>query len=274
MASPRPTLKGMMTSCGPMQESIMQNLTRWEFRNLQLAGIRISVSREYQRRHQLPDHCNEICHGTQCDNSTESFDVRSCKGRPMIVMKNGKLLLKECVGTTPMEPCIRDDWWRWWRLDQDDPNPNPEPNRDQYPIHTKVCRPCRDASAAELLEEQLLNIAQYNAPLCKTHSLDQAIAQLPLNVCRCLAFVRDPWRCRRCYISTLSYLAYRAHNQPPLRQIVSVWQRAWMYLKSLWASQQQPGPVCPLEGCSRQAWLEQNSERMHMCLACYAITKT
>ncbi|MCJ1470932.1 hypothetical protein MMC07_009580 [Pseudocyphellaria aurata] len=271
MANPRPTLEGILTSCGPVLESITQNLTGWEFRNLQLAGVRISVGREFQRRHQIPNHCNNEIHlGTECDNTTESFDVRSCKGRPMIERKNGRILLEEWVGTTPMYSCLRDDWWRGWQLLVDDPNPHPEPNRDQYPIHTKICRPCRDASAAELLEEQLLTIAQYNAPLCKVHSLDQTIAQFPHNACRCLAFVRDPWRCRRCYQATLAYLAHRAHIQPLFRQFAPAWQRAWVYFKSLWAS---PGPVCPMEGCSRPAWLEQNSERIQMCLACKAITK-
>ncbi|MCJ1470949.1 hypothetical protein MMC07_009597 [Pseudocyphellaria aurata] len=159
MANPRPTLEGMITSCGPLLESIMQNLTPWEFRNLQLAGVRTSVGQEFQRRHQLPNRCNEIHFGTECDNTTESFDVRSCKGSPMIVWKNGEILLKEWVGTTPMGPCIRDDWWRAWKLHVENPNPHPEPNQDQYPIHTKICRPCRDASAAELLGEQLLTIA-------------------------------------------------------------------------------------------------------------------
>ncbi|MCJ1465009.1 hypothetical protein MMC07_003624 [Pseudocyphellaria aurata] len=250
----------------------MQNLTRWEFRNLQLAGVRISVSREFQERHLLPNRCNEIIPTRlkpQCDNTTESFDVRSCKGRPRRMIKMFTIYLEERVGSTPMESCLRDDLWR---LALASPNPDPEPNRDQYPIHTKICQPCRDASAEELLAEQSRMIARFNKPLCKVHSLDRRIASFPRNACRCLAFVRDSWRCRRCYEHTLSYLAYRANNKPPFHQSVPVWQRVWVYFKSFWASPPPHEPVCPMERCSRQPWLEQYSERMQICLVCHAIT--
>ncbi|MCJ1470077.1 ATP-dependent Lon protease pim1 [Pseudocyphellaria aurata] len=243
MANPRPTLEGVITSCLPVLESIIQNLSPWEIRNLQLAGVRIPVGREFQRRHHVPNCCNEISLirlGPPCDNTTESFDVRSCKGRPMEVKKNGKILLEERVGNTPMEPCLRDEWWRLI-LANPNPDPHPEPNRDRYPIHTKICQPCRDVFVAELLEAALLTIARYNTPLCKAHSLDHAIAQFPPNACRCLAFINEPWRCRRCHFNALDYLAYRAHNKPPFRRSLPVWRRAWVFFKRFWSSK-QPAP--------------------------------
>ncbi|MCJ1467497.1 hypothetical protein MMC07_006122 [Pseudocyphellaria aurata] len=275
MADPPPTFEGMITRCGPVLESIMQHLTRWDFRNLQLAGVRISVSREFQRRHHLPNRCDEVALATlanpktYCDNTSETFDIRPCMGSPMKVTKNGVLLLEQRLGSTRIQCCLRDEEWRWYLLQ---PNPDPEPNIDRFPIHTKICLPCRDASAAELLEEQSQVIARFNATLCKVHSLDHMTAQFPVNSCRCLAFVRDPWRCRRCYEDTLMYLGVRTEHPPPICQHIPDWQRPWVYLKSLWDSCHS-GPTCPIEGCFRPAWLDPTGARMQMCMSCYAITK-
>lgn len=276
MANAPSEFEQMITNNGPVQTSIIRNLTPWEFRNLQLAGIRIPVNRVFQRRHQTLIRCNERDPENpeeRCPNTTELFEeIRACAGRPFGIVK-GKTFMESWMGAEKTRPCIQYEPWkiqerRWLVIES---QPGSEPNVRQYPIHTKVCRRCRDFYAAEQLNEQLREIADFRTPLCKWHSLEQA-RQSPLNVCRCLAFINDKWRCRRCYSQTLSFLnAHAGNSKWSLTNVRIPWSHPQAYLRSLWASR---GTVCPIQGCFEQSWLDRTGERMQMCLGCNTIIRT
>lgn len=257
--------KQLIENNGPVQESLIPHLTRWEFRNLLLAGVRVPVSRAFQRRHLKPTRCNENdpdAPGERCANTTESVDeIRACTGHPLWV-SNRTFYLKKWTGAQEIRPCLQTE--RFPEADLDD-----EPNTDNHPIHSKICRRCRDFYAAEHLDEQRWTMAQFSAPLCKRHSLAQA-AQLPLNACRCFAYVNDVWRCRRCHRDSMYYLKLRAdYFRKPLMDVDIPWRHPVKRLRSLWAEERL---VCPIEGCLRQPWAGQNGKGMRMCLGCNAIT--
>lgn len=276
MADPPSTFERMITNNGPVQISIMRNLTRWDFKNLQLAGVRLGVSRVFQRRHQIPDRCSERDPEEpeeQCANTTESFDeIRACAGHPMRV-RHPKVLMKRRLGEQWTRPCLLvGSWWqpvlvRPW-INQE--NRTDQPNTSTYPIHAKVCRRCRDLNAAELLVEQSQTIAGFRTPLCKQHSLEQN--QLPLNGCRCFDYINNQWRCRFCSINTLNYLRTRVNFFRTSRTNARIpWSRPWAYLRHVLALD---GLACPIEGCMQQPYpesLDVNSERMQLCWGCNAI---
>lgn len=280
MANAPSAFEQMITNNGPVQTSIIRNLTPWEFRNLQLAGIRISVNREFQRRHQAPIRCNErdpVNPDERCPNTTESFDeIRACAGHPFGCVK-GKtfqdIWMGIWMGAEKTRPCIQNEPWhiqeKGWLVTES--QPGNEPNTIQYPIHTKVCRRCRDYNAAESLNVQLRAIAHFRTPLCKWHSLEQA-RQSPLNACRCFAFINDKWRCRSCYSQTLSYLSgHAAVSRWFLTDVRIPWSQPRAYLRSLWTSSET---VCPIQGCFEQSWLDRTGESMQQCLGCNTISRT
>lgn len=253
---------------GPIQTSIMQNLTRWDFRNLLLAGIRISVSRGFQRRHQKPTRCNEgdpERPGKRCANTTESFDdIRACAGHPALVFRKGKIHLEDWLGAQEIQPCLQHERFRVWES-----NPDNEPNVSKYPIHSKVCRRCRDFYAAQGWHHHLL-IARFRQPLCKRHSLAHS-NRFPLNACHCLAYVNDKWRCRRCCIDTMDFVEIRAIEFRRSRpRVKTPWSRPWAYLTRLWARSEPQ--FCPIDGCTHQPWRDlTRRERMQLCFGCNAI---
>lgn len=272
MAKPPSLLEQMIANNGPIQASIMRHLTTWEFRNLQLAGVRLPVSRAFQRRQLIPNRCNERdpdIPENQCANTTETFDnIRACAGRPMIDLP--QIEMDKTIEAQKMQPCLKNEWWR-----VRDSNQVNEPNTSNHPIHTKVCSRCRDRYAWEQLVEQVQRIATLRVPLCKRHSLEQA-NPLPPNNCHCYGYINDKWRCRRCNSETLYYLEYRAEvYRKSLADSRIPWSQPWASLRSLWALiQRSKRRVCPIEGCMRQPWLDRTKrERMQLCMGCNEISR-
>ena len=252
---------------GPVQTSIVRNLTRWEFRNLQLAGVRIPAGRDFRRKYLIADRCDEWNPERRlrrCANTTKTFDeIKACSGSPAY---SAGTILADSITDQEIKACLRPEVW-WWREE----SPGNCPNADKYPECTKVCRRCRDAYAAEDLNDQLQTIAGFRTPLCKSHSLQQA-KQLPLNACRCFDYIHDKWRCSYCYCDTLYYLTSRAHVfRTSLADVQIPWSHPWAYLTSLWTSRKRM--VCPIKGCFQQPWLDETRDRMHMCMACEAICR-
>lgn len=269
MANPLSMFEQMMNRNGPIQESVMRNLTHWDFRNLQLAGVRIPVSRGIQRKFLKPNRCNERdpeSRFEQCTNTTRSIDeVRACVGRPSWFSR-GKFRFEKWIGDQEIQPCLQTE-----RYPAPESNPENEPNMGGCPIHSKVCRRCRDFYAARQLNEQLSIIGQFCTLLCKRHSLEHA-NQFPLNACRCHGYMNDNWRCNRCATDTIGYLDARAGMFGiSLMQAKIPWYHPLARLRSLWGSR---GSRCPIEGCVRQPWLDGgNRARMQMCLGCNSITR-
>lgn len=256
MANPS-SFENLISNYGPVQTSILNNLTRWEYRNLQLAGVRLPVSREFLKTHQIPTRCHEQNPENldeQCANTTETFDeIRACEGHPLRLLRPEEL----------HQPCIH---MPAWLLNSYDPA---EPNIDRHPIHTKVCRRCRDFNADELLPMQLQTIAQFRMPLCERHSRKEA-GQLPHNECRCLSFINDKWRCRSCSESTMLFLASGATNN---RSSLDDRRISWTHPRAYFRNRRNPEIMrCPIEGCVRPAWLDANG--MQLCMGCCAIIRT
>lgn len=269
MADSLSKFEQMFMSNGPIQTSIIQNLTRWELRNFQLAGVRVPRSRDFQKKHEIPNRCDqgnpEKNAFEQCANTTKSFDeIRACIGHPLWVRH--KNLHQENWAGAPNRPCLRNV-----RSLFRESNPEHQLNTAKYPIHTKVCRRCRDFYAFEDPDEQLQKIAEFQMPLCKKHSFQQQ-RRFPLNVCHCFDYVHDEWRCCHCYSHTMCYLIARSETfRESLTNVRIPWSQPFTRLRSLWAPSE--GPVCPIEGCLRKPWLDRTRERMQMCLACCSISK-
>ena len=232
MANAPSRFEQMIMNNGPVQTSIMRNLTRWEFRNLQLAGVRFSGNRLLLRKYLIPDRCNEwepqislLWKSERCLNTSKSFDgVRACSGCPVSISEES-LVMGKGIGGEEIEKCVREV--HWW----DD-----EVNAERYPIHKKVCSRCRQYYAAANLADQLQRIAQFRTPLCKQHSLEHS-NQFPSDACCCFGFVNHKWRCTSCYASTLNYLSTRAHVfSRALREKKIPWSHPWEYLRSFWTS--------------------------------------
>lgn len=281
MANALSMFEEMITTHGPVQESIIRNLTAWELRNLQLAGIGILASQEVQRKYQIPNRCSEKDPDNQegmCTNTTESFDeIRACVGHPSnLPIPKPLQVLQNWLGDHKTKPCLENlevEFWRSLERLRHPPGsvPEREANTDERPIHNKVCRRCRDFYAAENLNEQLTTIESFRWPLCKYHGLKMA-TEFPLNACRCLAFVNEQWRCKRCTNYTLAFLNMRAFKaQCSLRRLTFPWSRPWKCLRMLW---DLPWPYCPIEGCLEPACFDETSEGMQLCLGCNTICCT
>lgn len=271
MANPnRPSkFEQMILNHGPIQESIIQNLTRWDFRNLLLAGVRTPVNQEFQRKHQLPTRCNEEdpeIPGEQCPHSTATGDeIRACSGRPMWVTKDKKVYVTKWIGHQP-----------WLNHRGQHSNSDDGQNTIQHPIHFKVCKRCHESCAAVNRAKSLLTIARFRTPLCKMHSREQS-KQSPPDACRCLDFIFGNWdskpKCSKCQSITQFYLFARSainrkNSSAPKFPWSSPIFAQWKNL--LWPDSKKP--VCPIEGCTRRPWLDESRhERMQMCLGCNAI---
>lgn len=277
MADHPSSFERMIANNGPIQESILRYLTRWDFRNLQLAGVRISINRQVRRQYQIPDRCD----GTypedsveRCINTTQSFDeIRACEGHPEVDWEESEL--KKSTAAQKISPCLQDQ-----RFSDRARNPDNEPNTNKYPIHTKICRGCRDHLAAIVArdsDQQLRMIADFGRPLCEQHSLEHA-NRFPINACRCLDYMNNTWRCFGCFNDTLFYMKNRVcflENSIRHQNERTPWSQPLAYLRGLWSSVgASEVPFCPIDGCMQRPWLDETrNERMQLCLGCNAISK-
>ena len=266
MAATPSKFEQMVINNFPIQTSMIGNLTRWEFRNLQLAGVIIPVDRTFLRKQLVPNRCNELNETRtggvkRCTNTTERFDdIKACSGSPSSLAQS-TFVLEKPIGAEKIYPCLQRLGWN---------NHEIELNTNKYPIHTKVCRRCRDFYAAEVRDYQVEEIAGFRRPLCKGHCLELA-DQLPLNACRCFDYINHKWRCNICCNNALCYLRARARfSRSILKQKNFPWSRPWAYRQSLWVSQ---GPLCPIEGCFQRPWFDETRERMQLCMGCNTICR-
>lgn len=277
MANPLPLSKfeEMITNNGPVQTSIMQNLTRWEFRNLQMAGVRLPISRTVQRKYQIPDRCDQRApeiRREQCANTTESFDeIKACMGYPQFYYSD-RIPVGTWQGAQWISPCLQRErgWWddkTVWRR---------EPNTDKYPIHSKVCRSCRDFHIKTKTDRYLQGIARFGRPLCKQHGLEHT-DQFPHNACRCAEYINSQWRCSQCSDDTMRHLMERAFLLRRSLTNPSAQLRAnsqTLSAESTFENWNEEGSFCPIRGCVREPWLDETEkERMQMCLGCNAISR-
>ena len=264
--SPYPSFERIILNHGPVQESIIRNLTRWDFRNLQLAGVRIPVSQQFQKKYLKPTRCNETdphdWDRKRCASSTATVDeIRACAGGPVWVVDNISKVT-EWIGAQAIRPCLEHEMFGIQYNNADD-----EPNTSQYPIHSKVCKSCFEFFAAR--NDILLANAVSQSPLCKQHSLEQS-KQSPVNACRCLDYLNGKYRCRRCQRDAFAYLCRRDIIFGSIAKPRIPWSHPFARLRRLLLPHR---PVCPLNGCLRQSWLDKSRhERMQMCSGCNSIT--
>lgn len=260
----------MVTNNTPVQTSLIKNLTRWDFRNLQLAGVKIPVSREFQRKHLVPNRCDEWDpeKPERCANTTESFDeIKACAGQPMRYKNQD---LAESIWVQKTQPCLQNQILGFDKSGLDN-----EPNTGKYPIHTKVCRRCHDNFAARELDRQLRytnDIASLRLAFCKQHKI-QLTDQYPRNSCRCRGFVNDKWRCIRCYTDTLVFLNARANaiRSSLTRATIPWYQQPWAFFSSLFWEPDHLEPGCPIKGCTQEPIYDDVNDDPRLCMGCSSI---
>lgn len=278
MANPPPLSKfeELITNNGPVQTSIIENLTRWDFRNLQVAGVRLPISRTVQRKYQIPDRCdqrNPEIRTERCANTTESFDeIKACMGYPKFYYSE-RIPVGTWQGAQLIWPCLQRE--RGWWNDKKTVSRR-EPNTRKYPIHSKVCRSCRDFHINTKTDWYFQAIARFGRPLCKQHSLEQT-DQFPHNACRCTEYINSQWRCSHCSDDTMIYLMNRAFLLR--RSLTNPSAQLWANYQTLSAEKkpenwEEEVSFCPIRGCVRQPWLDETEkERMQMCMGCNAISR-
>lgn len=183
------------------QTSMLSNLTRLDFKNLQLAGIRISVSREIQQKYLLPSKCNEKLRtpgseSVTCTNTTETVrEIKACHGKHRqyknLALRPG--LVKHVRGSKyPVEESDEHEGGSFGSFN--------------------VCIQCRDRDRERRLAIESQTIRACRAILCRHHSL-KYLHQRPYNMCRCRMFLDQHWRCHACSLDTLAVLGESAGYQ-------------------------------------------------------------
>lgn len=218
----------------------------------------------------MPNRCDEWNPKTpeRCANTTEFFDeIRACAGRPMRYKNQD---LTESIWVQKTQPCLQNQILGFDKSGLDN-----EPNTDEYPIHTKVCRRCHDSVAARDLNWQLRYIASFRIAFCKEHKADLTVLadRFPLHTCRCRGYINDKWRCTRCYTETLLYLNARANAfRSSLTRVTTPWyQQPWKFFTSLFWESGPVGPGCPVKTCTQEPYYGDVPLDPRLCLGCSSI---
>lgn len=238
------------TTIYPFQISVMSNLNRMDFKNLQLAGIRTPISKQLQRKYLIPTICHEklerpCFNPVVCSNTTQTIDeIKACYGA-----HGDRLGLS--MWSQPDKCIVPVRHFRHVRgLDRlvMAHSQNEVGNLDSFNICTHYHE--RDRQRRDANED--LTIRTFHKNLCKLDCLEY-LEQQPYNTCRCKMFLERYWRCHTCAMTTLQELSIRAFRVLNYRD------------SSIRAA-------CPILGCSGLPWVSgRSSQQIMMCCACTAI---
>ena len=239
------SLEYCLSTSYPILISVMSNLNRMDFKNLQLAGLHTPISQEARRKHLVPSMCNSNFRGICiCNNSTRKIDeIKTCHGRH----RDGQdyrghrerwveppYLFKHVRGTDSFVQISND-------------------NQGGHFDSFNVCIDCHKCS---LFIEKIIKEWHSSIDSCLAHR--QALEQRPFNACRCKMFVQKHWRCLACTRSTLKGLGHPANlNAPKVRKRSRRGNNA--------------DDVCPIDGCKAHAIRPMLQRQMLFCRACTAI---
>lgn len=237
------SLEYCLSTSYPILTSVMSNLNRMDFKNLQLAGLHTPISQEARMKHLVPSMCNDGFM-ENCKNTTRKIDeIRTCHGRH----RDGQdyrghrekwveppYLFKHVRGTDSFVQISND---------------NQKGHFDSFNV-------CIDCHKISLFNDETIEKWHSSIDSCLDHR--QALEQRPFNTCRCKMFVEKHWRCYACTRSTLKGLGHRAKQNAP-----KVQKRGRRGNNGY--------DVCPIDGCKAYAIRPMSQHQMLFCRACTAI---
>lgn len=261
-----------LTTSYPIQESVLSNLNRLDFRNLQLAGIRTPISRQVQRQHLIPSKCNEkvrIFPATDevaCHNTTQTVDeIKVCHGKfhDGHGIRGRRDRWEEPQVIKHSNPRDARGFWLM-------PSQSKGGNFDSF----NVCIHCHDRDRQRRRVYEDYTIRTFRSPMCREHSLEYG-EQRPYDACRCKMFLEKYWLCHRCAPDALDELKLRAKTFGDVSYPTFVWDLALREYRD-----NRPGPAfkparhfgCPILGCTARPWLAGPvNKQVFMCRACTSI---
>ncbi len=198
-----------------IQESIMGNLDRVDFKNLQLAGVKmVSLGPELQRKHLTPIGCDEeifTLDGTraQCLNMTNTIDT-----------------IGRCTGTYILR----------------DPLAISGPFLRKVGCAHHICMPCRDGIEAQCSDFERGRLFTYCMPLCSEYSHYYPRQQVPPTECLCRTFLSAQWQCSPCCQDSLNALTKLAGILEGKSLLKIPWAPGNVIL----------GLKCPIKNCKKE----------------------
>ncbi|MCJ1427969.1 hypothetical protein MMC29_005876 [Sticta canariensis] len=263
------------TTVYPFQRTLILYLNRLDFKNLLLAGINISLSRQIQNRYLIPSKCDET---TSVPNVNFPFNP-GFRTVPCLNTTRTVHQIKACHGKhhDGFGPRGRQEKWNEpSRLlkhvrDSDARVETTDDNQGGHFDSFNVCIHCHDRDRQRVRPYEAWTVYRSHSLLCQTHSLE-FIQQRPYNHCRCRMYIEKYWRCRRCTAGTVDELSVRAQCFAEVPYPTFVFDQAQRRYVDARTGNGRQLHGCPILGCPEQAWTFGPLEKqMAMCRACVAI---
>lgn len=202
------TVKFLLNVCYPVQARVLSFLDRTDFRNMQLAGLGLGISRIMQRLYLIPIPCSNSKQirlqtggqntgldfltrvgwlpETTCDNTTATMDeIRPCTG--MVWFS------KFSPGTTDNIDICREP-----HLDIT--------GREVTGSSHNTCLECFLSAERRMSLLERRRIRRLRRTLCSKHTKENT-RQAQNKPCKCLGILSTEWRCWPCRRSTLRGLS-------------------------------------------------------------------
>lgn len=262
---PMSGLESRVTNQYPVLISVLPNLNRMDFKNLQLAGIRTPVSEEVQRQYLIPSKCDEKMvivgmNTVTCTNTTQTVrEIKACQG-----------IHHDGFGMRGRH----EKWIEPARLFKHDGTSDSlvESNGNGGHFDTfNVCIHCRERDRERRRPYEDFTIGRLHTTLCKHHCL-KYLQRRPYNECRCRTYLDTYWRCHNCTLDTLGELRLRAQAFGKYFFMNFKFDtKIHRYVHEVTTTERMRD-VCPVLGCSGESWLTGPLDKqMFMCCACTAI---
>lgn len=256
-----------LTTIYPSLTSVMSNLNRLDFKNLQLAGFRTPISRELQKKHLIPSKCDEKLllpgfNPEACSNTTQTvYEIKACHG----MHHDGWGLRGR-----------QEKWIEPTNLFKHVPKSNTivqtsKENEEGHFDSYNVCIQCHDRDRRRRRPYEDLIIKTFHSEMCQFHSL-KYIEQRPYNACRCMNFLEKHWRCHVCSLDTLDELKLRAQSFGDVPYPTFIFDDEEQFYIDETTGEGRRQDMCPILGCTSLPWTTVSFDRqMSMCRACTAI---
>lgn len=184
----------------PVQTAVLSSLDRTDFRNMQLAGLGLEISKAVQRKTLIPIACNA------------GVDPSWLRAHPYT-------RLRACTNTTSVMDEIKPfvgltSWHRFYN----DTNDYKYPSRQTCLKSLNVCLECIQWAAEEFPLQ--IHIPMGRSKICRKHTRENT----PLahhGPCRCFEILAMEWQCLECRETAISE-ARRRGPQQPLRDFCPV----------------------------------------------------
>lgn len=250
-----------------VQQPMLSNLNRLDFKNLLLAGARVPVSQELQMKIIIPSKCNEILvmmgiPATTCSKTTETVkEIKAChgvhhdgwgvRGRREMWIEPRRLLKHVHESNSLVQASSESEGGHF----------------DSF----NVCIDCHERDRQRRRPFEDSTISTFHTALCQIHCLKYRDKQ-PYNVCQCLMFLEKYWRCNVCSLDTLDELRLRAQTFGEFLWPTFKFDEAQNQYIDVVTGTTRRREKCPIVFCTRPAWTNGPiDQQMMKCGACTAI---